>query len=291
MEPWDTCMASQEELPVEVANPYGKIYPKINLPKGFCNLCGRYRALNCEHVPPQASLNKYRYIVCTADEYWNKLMKGQKIGKAPVQGGHGIYSICEECNNWTGINYGKAFVQWSKQGYDNYEDAKKKGVTAYFLNIQPLAILKQLATMFVALHMHDPGFRAKNLDLARFAYFPELRTLDPRYRFWLYYVAPGPLRMTKFSGILKTDGTAGPMFGMEISYPPFGYMMTFGSSPQDERLFQITGFKNYRFKERKIMKMHLPILPTHGPMTGDYRSFGDLPDRRLDDIRYIITMH
>ncbi len=58
----------------------------------------------------------------------------------------------------------------------------------------------------------------------------------------------------------------------EISFPPFGYLLTFDSEPPDNRLFEITHFSHYSYNERKEMWLRLTVLPTYLPYPGDYRT-------------------
>jgi hypothetical protein len=76
--------------------------------------------------------------------------------------------------------------------------------------------------------------------------------------------------------------------GIEISYPPFGYILTFDSTPHDNRLVEITGFKQYRYWDREMLGLYINRLHSHGPMIGDFRCFEKLPERKIDDVRYII---
>jgi hypothetical protein len=270
-------------------NRIGRIYPKLDLPKGLCNLCGEFKELNYEHVPPQRAFNTYRFMLVTAEEYWNVIQKGGRINRRLNQGGHGIYSLCVACNSWTGGKYGRAFTDWSRIGNEYYNLTKGVGTDLYFHNIRPLRILKQISTMFIALNMSDQRFRFHKYPLIHFVRDQNSRILDPRFRFWAYYVAPGPLRMTPFCAIGNFNPGGGAFSGMEISFPPFGYMLTFDSVPEDNRLTEITGFKGYHYRDVEMLKLHLNVLPTHGPMMGDYRYFEHLPERRIDDIRYIIS--
>ena len=265
-----------------------RIYPKTDLPEGICNLCGFVKPLNYEHVPPQAAMNGYRFLKVTADEYWYGIHQGKKIGFPPLQGGHGIYSLCKECNSRCGGDYGKAFVNWSRQGYENYPQMKDEGGLVFFNDIRPLRILKQVASMFVAMSMNHPTFRERHMPLVEFVYNKESRWLPPIYRFWVYYVAPGPVRITaSLAGVLSTEGK-GMYNGIEIAYPPFGYVMTFDKPPLDAPLTEITGLKNYRYWDRTYLVTRINKLPCHGPMMGDYRRLGEVPERKLDEVRYII---
>lgn len=266
----------------------GRVYPLTELPVGMCNLCGYVKPLNYEHVPPQAAFNSYRFLKVTADEYWNGIHKGHKLNFVPTQGGHGIYSLCINCNSTCGGNYGRAFVDWSRQGHQSYGRIKGEGALFFFHDIRPLRILKQIACMFVAMNMNNYEFRNHNMPLVDFVFNKYSQWLPSRYRFWVYYVAPGPLRITNFGSVLDLHEGKKMSSGIEISYPPFGYMLTFDSTPHDNRLVEITGFKKYRYWDRDVMGIHINKLHSHGPMIGDFRCFGNLPERQIDDVRYII---
>jgi hypothetical protein len=260
-----------------------------NLPTGFCHLCGCVKELNYEHVPPQAAFNHFKFVKLTADEYWNGVQAGRKkVDRPATQGGHGVYTLCIDCNSKTGGYYGRAFIEWCRRGFELYNQTRGEGSDLYFCDIRPLRILKQLTTMFIAMNMNDQNFRNANISLVRFVQDRYAQWLDPRYRFWAYYVAPGPLRMTPFACVMNTE--KGGMFsGMEISFPPFGYMLTFDSKPEDDRLTEITGFRSFQYWDRDMIRLRLNVLPTHGPMMGDYRYFKPLT-RTIDETRYIITM-
>lgn len=65
----------------------------------------------------------------------------------------------------------------------------------------------------------------------------------------------------------------------EISYPPFGYVLTIDSEPPDNRLYEITHFSTYGYQDFKIMTLKLPVLPTHLGYPGDYRNKDDILKR------------
>jgi hypothetical protein len=141
--------------------------------------------------------------------------------------------------------------------------------------------------MFLALNGRGDS-EAWERPLVRFVLNKEAQYLDPCYRFWVYYVAPGPLRNTPFC--TRLDITTGRIeTGMEFSFPPFGYVLTLDSMPEDRRPYEISGFSRYRFWEADRMTLNLAVLPTHGPSFGDYRSFKKL-DRRADETNVIIGM-
>ena len=135
----------------------------------------------------------------------------------------------------------------------------------------PLPVIKQIATIFLARY-GDYFSPDKKESLVRFVLNKEHRYLDPKYRFWVYQIAPGPLR--DVPPCAKIDTTSGTVTnGAEFSFPPFGYMMTLNSSPNDSRLCEITHFARFRFLDTAQIALRLSVLPNHGPTLGDYRTF------------------
>jgi hypothetical protein len=63
-----------------------------------------------------------------------------------------------------------------------------------------------------------------------------------------------------------------PIMISEITYPPYGYVMTIDSEKPDPRLFEITSFAGFNYNEFKVMTLKLPVLPTHLVFPGDYRT-------------------
>jgi len=65
--------------------------------------------------------------------------------------GIGRYALCERCNNLTGAWYGKAFANWTKQGFDWFDKLKTASIISLPYYIQPLNVLKQVLSMALAM--------------------------------------------------------------------------------------------------------------------------------------------
>ncbi len=64
--------------------------------------------------------------------------------------------------------------------------------------------------------------------------------------------------------------------GVELPFPPFGYVLTVDSLPPDYRLTEITQFARSVVDEMKSVSLTLSVLPTHSAVLGDYRIFKDM---------------
>ena len=238
--------------------------------EGVCRICGRLGKLSFDHVPPEAAFNNRKVFRMKVDDYWG-WRPGDRLPRRDIQQrGAGDHSLCERCNSETGGWYGGPFVEWCRQGMAFLERTGGRTSLIYLQHIRPLPILKQVVTMFLS--FDEAPLRTKHPDLVRFVKNPDQPYLDPRYRFFVYYVAPGCLRRTSGCAVLDIR-TGGILLSSEFSFPPFGYMMTIDSEKPDRRLFEITGFARFQPGEKATVRLDMAVLPTHTPVPGDYRAF------------------
>jgi len=167
-----------------------------------------------------------------------------------------------------------------------WDKTKGKASVIDLCTVYPLPIIKQVVTMFMSLN--PSGFQANHQSLVRFVLDRERRYLDPMYRFWVYFVAPGPLRATPPCAILNIE-SGHHTLGLEFSFPPFGYMMTIGSRPENSRLFEISHFARFPVGAMEWVQLNLATLPTHTPVLGDYRTFKQL-ERKAGDTNTVLNM-
>ena len=243
---------------------------------GVCNICGQHKKLTFEHVPPQSAMNASKVLVASADHYWNRGPgQGQKATGQEKKRGYGKTSICAKCNSDAGRWYVPAFASWCRQASQFRENSGGASAIYHFTDLSPLPVIKQISTMFLALHGNELAGPNKEA-LRRFVLNRGASHLPPAIRFWVYFVAPGPLRDTPVCATLNVV-TGKCTIGAEFSFPPFGYMITLGSEPEEKhRLEEITHFTHYEESEVTPMALQLEQLPTHGPALGDYRSFADM---------------
>ena len=60
----------------------------------------------------------------------------------------------------------------------------------------------------------------------------------------------------------------------EVTFPPFGFVMTFNNSPPPQSGFcEISGFSKFGYRDwRTGITMKLPLMPIYTLYPGDYRS-------------------
>ena len=239
---------------------------------GVCHICGIPGPLSFEHVPPRQAFNDRPVLLAKFDEM---LDAGPSlIERGPIQQrGAGAYTLCPRCNNNTGSWYGHHFVSWCHQGMLLLARAGGEPSLIYMHYVFPLSILKQIITMLFS--VNQEGFRARHPDLIQFVLNRETKYLPNRYRIYAYFTGAGQYRHLGISGS-GNFSTGELRFMSEIAFPPFGYLLTVDSSSPDARLFDLTPFKHYNYGEFAVLNLKLPVLPTHVPFPGDYRSLDEI---------------
>ncbi len=238
-----------------------------------CHICGEMAKLSFEHVPPRGAFNNTGILIKDMDFEQPLTIMGAPPGSRTFQKGMGSYSLCCKCNSDTGAWYGPKFIQFCKEGMLILEKTNYRPSLCYFANIYPLAVIKQILCMFLAIN--SLAFRDKYSDLVSFVLDKQARHLDPRYRIYIYFNQGGMHRATPVSVKLdlrsSTMEPLGTSLMTEISYPPFGYLMTIDSDPPDPAIVDITFFSIYAYNQKKTLSMDSPVYPTHTIFPGDYR--------------------
>jgi hypothetical protein len=239
---------------------------------GICHICGRNGKLSKEHVPPRAAFNDISFILAKAEEII-KLGPGEKPKGKIKQGGISEFTLCGKCNNDTGGWYGRQFVAWCRQGMEILICAKGIPTLFYMNYLFPLPVIKQIISMFCSIN--SPSFAKANPELIPFLLNKEKKYLNPKYRIFCYYNIEGNARYVGLAAKMDIfSGLKGVL--SEISFPPFGYVMTLNTEPPDDRLFEITHFSKYDYNEFAVMNLKLPVLPTHLWYPGDYRTLDEI---------------
>src|SRR5580693_1774474 len=95
---------------------------------GRCCICGTEGKLSFEHVPPRKAFNDQPLLFADKE----RLRSGghpdeYDTGGKEHQKGSGTYTLCEKCNNDTGGWYGRAYVDFAKQGMEYLRASRSAG--------------------------------------------------------------------------------------------------------------------------------------------------------------------
>lgn len=232
---------------------------------GTCHICGNVGELSFEHVPPEKAFN-------------NKPIKMGRFIDAKLkiqQRGMGAYTLCEPCNNNTGSWYGTDFIDFCRKGMSILKRSNGNPTLIYIFPLYPLRIIKQIITMMFS--ANSSSFANEHSELVDFVLNKERKGLSSNYRFWIYYFVKGGIPRMFGTSVLGQISTQATYLFSEITYPPYGYVMTLPNlegenEPPDTRLIEITDFVNYGYYEFDNREIKATPLPTYLQFPGDYRS-------------------
>jgi hypothetical protein len=154
-----------------------------------------------------------------------------------------------------------------------------------------MRVLKQIIAMFISVN-GDP-FRQTPIGqaLAWLLRNREEKGLPTGVRFYAYFNWQGRLRYNPISGLSNFVEGKVNVFS-EITYPPFGYVMTLGTEAPDSRLFDITHFAWSDYHETRSEFLGLPVLPTHlVGASGDYRNLEEILEQGARSQRLAEVAH
>ena len=236
---------------------------------GQCHICGLDKPLTFEHVPPKATFNKVtRYISTSLDEFAkiDNPLKNPPKGKIE-QGGMGFNSLCQDCNNFLGRTYVKAYEKWVKAGFEMLLDHNPDNKPYRVFQQEPLKVMKQIISMFLSLN--DPWYLTEYPELSKFVLDPTLQELPNKYRLFVYLTNEGKMRYLRH--LISYSPETGPLNVSELAFPPFGFVLTMNYEGRIPDLIEITRFKTHAENPNELI-LSFSKLPTYLPMPLDYRT-------------------
>ena len=247
--------------------------------QGTCHICGKFGELSFEHVPPNSAFNDHPIVHYQMHQLMNQSDSGQRIRGKIRQKGAGEYTLCPSCNNRTGRFYGEAYAEWAKQGLEAINAARGQPEIFYPFLFRPLCVIKQIMCMFCSIN--GTRFREKYPSVERFVMDRDAKLLPPELRVYAFY-AIGPVsRSVGVAGTMRgfVEGTPSTRIFSELTYPPFGYVLSYNSPPPDDQFLDITYFSRFNYVEVRKDYLRFPVRPVFTYFPGDYRA----PDKVAKD--------
>jgi hypothetical protein len=236
----------------------------MSLPMGICRACGNLTTLTYEHLPPRRAFNRSSRALRTIEGF----LRGHQ-GKRTFRRGLGHHAFCGKCNELTAKWYGDAFADWTIQCL-NYASRIDSSPSIYVpLDIKPLNVIKQIATIAVAMAAPASLDLPHVVELRRFVLDPTRKHLPAPFSALVYLNAQGRPVFSGSAVVLTVSTGRHSHVWSEVSVPPLGYcMMTDRDSTPShsavERLCDVSVFGECEFEERKLVWLRLANLRPGG---------------------------
>ncbi|NTA15456.1 hypothetical protein [Agrobacterium tumefaciens] len=240
----------------------------IGTKEGACCICGTHGKLTFEHIPPKSAFNNHLLLVASVQDYLDSEKDDRKIRHRESRKGFGKYSLCEKCNNLTGAWYGSEYVAWAYQGV---RFLGSSGALAMPYHIFPGRVAKQIVAMFGTLN--GSGFFQRHPELQKYVLNKNEVGLPEKFRLYCFLTSKNS-HAFRASGIvaMMVTGHHRPLVFSEMSFVPFGYVLTVDSLPPSPDLFEISFFFNERYDSYRDLHLPIPSKETHSYFPGDYRT-------------------
>ena len=252
---------------------------------GNCKLCGEYKELSFEHVPPQRAFNSSTVKIFDSDEIL-KLMAGVDnrmpwdfggLKGSLKQGGSGDYYLCRKCNNDTGSWYMKEYVDFTHKLYNVLAQCKnfsnRTPLTFTLHNIYPLRIFKAIMVMFCDLNNNC----FNNEDISSFLLNKESKEFDSKKYSLLIYLTCGTChRKIPLTAALRNN--IGITLHSEISQFPIGELLLIDKPNNfNPGGYDISGFLKYDYNVCcDYTFLCVPYYEVNTQYPCDYRTQGEI---------------
>ena len=228
---------------------------------GECRICGTYSRLTYEHVPPRCAFNDEPIKSYKLGEWW-KLQAGESARHTNEQRGAGDHLLCDRCNNHVcGTWYVPELCKWVRAVAPVWEAVPDGADETFVANIglrrvRPALFAKQVVAMLLA--STPPGFANEHPELQRVVLKRDARGLPERYQLYLILFKRDVARETGVYSAFNAFG-ARAFQAVELSYPPFSYLLTIGEGSVAERLGAIGRFLDDGPDDERELKLQLAV--------------------------------
>jgi hypothetical protein len=161
------------------------------------------------------------------------------------------------------------------QGMALYKAVPNGSSLALPFHIFPGRVAKQIMCMFAS--VCGPGLFKEEPALTRFVLNGDHRGIPSKFRLYCFLMSrdSGANRQAGLTGLMSglpgAPGTEVHMFA-EIAFPPFGYILTVESRPNDRALTDITFFAQSGYQEFRSLHLPLPTRAVNSYFPGDFRT-------------------
>lgn len=222
--------------------------------------------MSFEHVPPRSAFNNRPVIYLDKDLVLKGSLDTTK-GKTQ-QRGSGEFTLCELCNNNTGRWYANEYAKWVLQGMEALSLLRPGLAGDKRFIFCPLNAFKQIVCMMCS--VNPTGLSEQNPEIRRFLLNPKSRDWNPKFQIYMNFNIANRMRFSGTQGILRKGQSASIV--SEITYPPFGFLMTHDSYVPSQDLVNINFFCESLYNELREIWLLLPVVNPYTAFPADYRS-------------------
>jgi hypothetical protein len=244
---------------------------------GNCWLCGKYRLLTEEHVPPKAAFNKYPLLLEEVSK------RTQETGilvweqGSIRQRGFTVRSLCASCNSTAGTRFAPPYIEFVKTVAERVANITVRHQLTIQKIKKPQLILKQVIQQFVT--TNGSTFVQANQWVRPFLKKDSKAILPPDVFVYLFATNTPSIRTTGISGHVYADRSQFHIVS-EFTFWPIGTVMSFGELPLAE-LAPIHQWCKLPYQSKQTADITLCVNPTESTLPVDFRSKDQIESNRF----------
>jgi hypothetical protein len=235
-------------------------------PPPLCHLCGCRTAGSREHLPGVAATNDGPVEVTYLGPPRSEGGSAEHVTRTEPDG-FVVRTICNHCNRRTGGNYGTAYKAFVQQfAASGTLDAGHRRTWISLQGVQPLRIVKQMASMFLSA---QPQLDLERwADLRAFVLRRDRRLGDISLRFYVYRNVSPYGRVVPYTAMMSLYRRFPHLVLSEIAWPPVGIVYSPEPHPLLAAMKDVTEWGNYGFRDRVDLAFSVPQfgVATHWPL-------------------------
>jgi hypothetical protein len=234
--------------------------------EGQCWLCGRWRELTREHIPPRSAFNNHPILLYTVEENVRRTGRIEWAGR--VEKGLVVRSLCGECNSRGGGQYGSHYADFIARVAPAVERARDREQIIISGVQRPLSILKQIMQTFVS--ANGPDFVAANPWIRRFIRDSKNKEWPQSLFAYLFATNSRECRKSGLSAFYDF-GEKRIRTVAEFSFWPLGMVLSF--DPLDDYpLTPIHQWASFDYGWERQLDLNLTVNPTSSAYALDFRT-------------------
>jgi hypothetical protein len=236
--------------------------------KGKCRLCGQFRELSFEHVPPEKAFNDVGMLRVPGNALLGQ-DPAELRGKAILESrGHGAHTLCILCNRTVG-RYAPTFVNCAREWQRVLSQNPSLHQIQHTVRIRPLTFFKQIAAMFVS--TVEPGITDRLPQLRKYLLDSSCRDQPQELRYFMALTKCENARQSGFVGRAELGAGTVATYA-ELAFRPFIFLVTAGNSDGiDPRFFEISDLGKEARNVQRDVALTLHVLDLAGYIPGMYR--------------------
>lgn len=245
--------------------------------RGICHICGKDSMLTYEHVPPKAGFNRHKIKLISGEQILAREPNKRPWDMAGLKGrlrqqGSGFHVLCKTCNNNIGAWYGSSYTAFVHSIAKLLWEQKRVRPNMYvhfgMRQVQPLAIIKQMLSMFCAINAEN--FIGDNLRY--FLLEKVSNDLDKKkYRLCMYLSNDFQSKFAGQTCVMRLNKS--PVTVTEITTFPIGMVLYIDPHPLEELIgVDITDFADCKYGQEYDLELNSPLYEKNTIFPLDYRT-------------------